>query len=111
METLSIHRKSIVFTSLDSQQQQIEHINKLSHPITYHINIESCKHFIQSNEHQAIFLIVASSDIDLLLSNIEIFKQVHSIFIFSCPNDRYRLVRDENLNIIGFYPALICIDH
>jgi len=95
-------RKNIVFTCLDTQKH-IENVNKLSYSITYHINIESCRDFIQSNDHQAIFLISSSLDIDLLLSNIELFKQVHSIFIFSSPDDRYKLVHDENLNVIGFY--------
>ena len=109
METLSTHRKNIIFTCFDSRQRIKENINKLSHQILYHTNIESCQDFIELNEHQTIFLIISSSDIDLLLSNIVIFKQVHSIFIFSLPEDPYKLVRDENLNVIGFYHQLVAL--
>ena len=98
--------KNIIFTCLDSQQRIETDVNKLSHRLTYHTNIKSCQDFIKLNEDQAIFLIISSLDIDLLLSNIEIFKQVHSIFIFSTPDDPYKLVHDQNLNVIGFYHQL-----
>ncbi|CAF1250880.1 unnamed protein product [Adineta steineri] len=89
---------------------QIEDMKKQLHEmndhVVFHTELESCISFIQSIENEKIFLIIFDSYACELVSHIDIFQQVHSIFIFYTKPEDFKYLFHEQLNIIGVYHRL-----
>ncbi|CAF4160538.1 unnamed protein product, partial [Adineta steineri] len=81
-------------------------LNQMNNHVVFYTELESCISFIQSIKHEKFFLIIFDSYACELVSHIDIFQQVHSIFIFYTKPEDFKYLFHEQLNIIGVYHRL-----
>ncbi|CAF0839899.1 unnamed protein product [Adineta steineri] len=81
-------------------------LNQMNHHVVFHTELELCITFIQSIKNEKILLVIFDSYVCELVSHIDIFQQVHSIFIFYTKIEDFKYLFHEQLNIIGVYHRL-----
>ncbi|CAF0850895.1 unnamed protein product [Adineta steineri] len=83
-----------------------EQLDQMNHHVVFHTELESCISSIESIKNEKILLVVFDSYVCELISHIDIFQQVHSIFIFYTKPEDFKYLFHEKLNIIGVYHRL-----
>ncbi|CAF1552033.1 unnamed protein product, partial [Adineta steineri] len=81
-------------------------LNQMNNHVIFYTELESCISLIQSIQKEKIFLIIFDSYVCESVSHIDIFQQVHSIFIFYTKPEDFKYLFHEQLNIIGVYHRL-----
>ena len=87
----------------EQTKQQLRHINDY---VIFHTDLEQCVTFIQSINHEKIFLITSGSKASQLLPRVFSLHQVDSIFIFCMKKERYEHLLKEYAKTIGIYVNL-----
>lgn len=98
--------EKIIFIYFDPNNQLEEFKNRLKlifEDIICPTTFEFILNLIESMKEEKIFFLTLYSEVSQILSNVDIFRYVNSIFIFCSETDEGKYIFNQYLNIIGIY--------